>query len=292
MENYRKKTTLSGRLASWHKAFIASFAGALLGCSVFAGTYFYTTNLINQNTSSEVATVDTSKQTHIGDDNTNTYTTEELVAKVKPASVTVLTGNRMRNLTGNGSGVVYQNVNGAVYILTNAHVVSDAAIVEIYRNDLGVDAADVAEVVAMDTELDIAILRVQKPTQEYPVALAFGDSTQLREGQKVLAIGSPYVATLGSSFSGSVTEGIISGLNRTITDSGTMLKSRKSSTYIQIDAAINGGNSGGALIDLSGHLIGINSAKINSADNIGLAIPTAEIIEAMEGMNVPLPNIA
>lgn len=276
---------------SWTKPFVASLAGAILGCSIFTGGYYITTNAFGANNTPVQSSVPSNSYVQGTSSDT---TTAEVVAAVEPGIVTVLTGDRMRNLTGNGSGIVYKNENGKIYIVTNAHVVSDASIVEVYRNDLGVDSSDSVEVVAVDTDNDIAVLVINNPQYEYPVTIAFEDTNTLRVGQKVIAVGSPYVATLGTSFSGSVTEGIISGLNREVTSTvstGFYSSREVTQNYIQTDAAINGGNSGGALIDMNGNLVGINSAKISSAENMGLAISANDVIKAMEAMDVPLPDV-
>lgn len=102
---------------------------------------------------------------------------------------------------------------------------------------------------------------------------SFGDSSQLRTGEKVIAIGNP----LGQQFSGTVTQGIISGLNRTIdvdTTQGTV-----EMNVLQTDAAINPGNSGGPLINASGQVIGINSLKVSESgvESLGFAIPSNDV---------------
>jgi len=275
---------------SWKKPFFTSMAGALLGCSIFAGGYTATQAIFKDDSTSQ----STQSSNSYIQPTTTTTETAAVVAAVSPGIVTVLTGNRMGSLMGNGSGVVYKEEQGKIYILTNAHVVADAAIVEVYRNDLGSDAADSVEVLAVDEINDIAVLVIEKPEQAYPVSIDFENTDTLEVGQKVIAVGSPYVATLGTSFSGSVTEGIISGLNREIesqTKTGLYRSKTMIQRYIQTDAAINGGNSGGALIDMNGNLVGINSAKISSAENMGLAISANDVLETLKAMDVPLPNV-
>jgi len=275
---------------NWHISFFVSLMGALVGCLLFVAIFGLTNSIFNPKQAIDQNTRSTHEYIP---PKANESETSAVVAAVNPGMVTVLTGNRQHYLSGNGSGIVYKEQEGKIYILTNAHVIASAAVIEVYRNDLGAGAVDRAEVVATDDVNDIAVLVVEKPQQAYPVAVSFEDSTKLKVGQKVLAIGSPYVATLGTSFSGSVTEGILSGLNREV-ESPRDVGLRRSKViiqkYIQTDAAINGGNSGGALLDMNGNLIGMNSAKINSADNIGLAIATNDIIAAMEEMDVPLPT--
>jgi len=288
-----KKTKVAngnGSNNNWYAPFFISLMGALVGCLLFVAVFGLTNAIFNSNHAVDQNT----KSTHeYIPPQGNETETSAVVAAVTPGIVTVLTGNRQHYLSGNGSGIVYKEQDGKIYILTNAHVIASAAIIEVYRNDLGAGSVDRAEVLATDDVNDIAVLVIEKPQQSYPVAISFEDSTKLKVGQKVVAIGSPYVATLGTSFSGSVTEGIVSGLNREIEASREVGIRRGKvviQKYIQTDAAINGGNSGGALIDMSGNLIGMNSARINSADNIGFAIATNDIIAAMKEMNVPLPT--
>lgn len=284
-----KKAKFNADLVNWQTPFFISMVGALVGCSIFALVFTMTNSVFNSRPPLEQQT----QQTHeYIPASANDNDTSAIVSAVSPGIVTVLTGDRQHYLSGNGSGIVYRERDGKIYILTNAHVIADAAVIEVYRNDLGVGAVDRAEVLAADDINDIAVLVIERPQQLYPVAISFENSANLKVGQKVLAIGSPYVATLGTSFSGSVTEGIISGLNREIgTTKNVGLRNNKViiQKYIQTDAAINGGNSGGALLDMNGNLIGMNSATITSADNIGFAIATNDIIEAMKEMKAPLP---
>ncbi|GBU10659.1 hypothetical protein AwErysi_02750 [Erysipelotrichaceae bacterium] len=255
--------------------FMIAMSGALVGCSLFWGVIqVIPTQQISKTQNAQVI----EKVVYTND-------ISKMVEKVTPGVVTVLIGDRRLNLVGSGSGVVYHAENNKTYILTNAHVIANAAEIRVYRNDLGENKMDVAQVIAQDNVNDIAVLVLEKAEQAYPVSINFADSDALVLGQKVIAVGSP----LGSTFSGSVTEGIISGLNRQIQ---TDIFSQKSQSFIQTDAAINGGNSGGALIDMNGNLVGVNSAKISSADNIGLAIPSNKVIEVLKKLGVPLPDNA
>ncbi len=280
---FEKQNDGKGRLFSsgkkkTAKTFFTAMTGALLGSAIFwGGAQFIPASVQNGTPSS-------SQQTTIAEKTANYTDVSTVVQKVTPGVVTVLVGDRMMNLTGSGSGVVYHSENGKVYILTNAHVVSDATNIKVYRNDLGEEKTDVAKILAIDTLNDIAVLEVAQPKNEYPVVIDFADASTLQLGQKVVAVGSP----LGSTFSGSVTEGIISGLDRKI---AVDAYGKQFQTFIQTDAAINGGNSGGALIDMDGNLVGINSAKISSADNIGLAIPSNIVLEVLEKLDAPLPTV-
>lgn len=155
-----------------------------------------------------------------------------------------------------GSGVI---VKGG-YIITNNHVIKDAEEIKVVLSD---KREYEAELIGGDSKTDIAILKINE--KKLPIA-KLGDSDELRVGEWVLAIGSPYSARLGNT----VTHGIISGLGR----SGMQLSTYES--YIQTDAPINPGNSGGALVNLDGEVIGINSAILSrsgGSNGIGFAIP-------------------
>jgi Trypsin-like serine proteases, typically periplasmic, contain C-terminal PDZ domain len=272
------------------KTFFTAMAGAMTSCLIFGGGVYLT---MPQLFSNAVATSSTSSNANIVQSDLASATSV-IAANVIPGTVTVLVGDRSLNLIGNGSGIVYKNLNGKIYILTNAHVVENIDVIEVYRNDYGAERTDKATVVGVDVQNDVAVLEVADPENSYDVSISFANSDNLLVGQHVIAVGSPYVATLGESFSGSVTEGIISGLNRKVNNGSTGSLYRREpvySTYIQISAAINGGNSGGALIDMNGNLIGINSAKISNGENMGLAIPTNTVYEVLETLAVPLPDI-
>ena len=205
----------------------------------------------------------------------------ELAAQVKPGVVKITTegtvnvGGRSpfrgtpwedffelpdqpRELEGQGSGVIV-NFNGDQYILTNNHVIRHADNIRVETTD---SRFFEAEVVGRDSLSDIAVLKIA--AGDLPT-VAMGDSDQLREGEWVMAIGSPL------TFSHSVSTGIVSALGRErfFGEYGS---------FIQTDAAINPGNSGGALVNLGGELVGINTAIVSRSrrgGNIGLgfAIP-------------------
>jgi len=185
-------------------------------------------------------------------------------------------GKTFEELYGSGTGFV---VSSEGYILTNAHVVEGASkvTVKVY----GEDAEREATLIGSDTETDIAVLKVEG-AQLQPLKL--GDSDQVRVGEYVLAIGNPLST---DELANTITFGIISATKREITiDNYT-------NTYLQTDAAINFGNSGGPLINLNGEVIGINSAKTItagydemgnavSAEGIGFALPINQVKKIME----------
>lgn len=172
-------------------------------------------------------------------------------------------------LYSEGSGVIYTTANGKGYIVTNNHVISGAAKVKVI---LASGKTISAKVVGKDSTSDLAVLSID--SKYVTQTASFGDSNRLQSGQTVIAIGSPE----GSEYASTVTQGIISSPSRTITYNSNQM------TVIQTDAAINSGNSGGALVNSDGQVIGINSMKLsssNSGDSVegmGFAIPSNEVV--------------
>lgn len=168
---------------------------------------------------------------------------------------------------GTGSGVIYKRAGDKAYVVTNQHVVEGATQLEVTLND---GTKIPAKLLGGDVWTDLAVLEID--AGKIKKIAEFGNSDALKMGEPVMAIGNP----LGATFSGSVTQGIISGINRTIpvdiNQDGIM---DWQAEVLQTDAAINPGNSGGALINITGQLIGINSMKIaqNAVEGIGLSIP-------------------
>ena len=190
---------------------------------------------------------------------------EAVIAKVQPTvvqiNVTTSSGNQL------GSGVI---IDRRGYIITNNHVIDGATSINVVLND-GRKLS--AQLVGTDATDDLAVLKITPPANGLTVA-TLGDSSKLQVGQDVLAIGSP----LG--FSQTVTNGIISALNRTASEgqNGATLPNA-----IQTDAPINPGNSGGALVDLQGNLIGIPTLGAidpefrTPANGVGFAIPSNRV---------------
>ncbi|SEJ51497.1 serine protease Do [Bhargavaea ginsengi] len=177
---------------------------------------------------------------------------------------------------GTGSGVVIKKDDESAYIVTNNHVVEGATKLEISLSD-GERAE--AELVGADALSDLAVVRVDANLVDAE-PLPFGDSDALRAGDSVVAIGNP----LGLELSRSVTEGIVSATDRSIsvdTSAGEW-----EMNVIQTDAAINQGNSGGALVNMNGEVIGINSLKIGGSgvEGLGFAIPSDDVVPLVEEM--------
>ncbi len=161
--------------------------------------------------------------------------------------------------TNAGAGVIFDAAGG--YIVTNSHVVRSAEYVTV---TLYGGEEVTGKVVGADEDTDLAVVRIEA---EHPLsAVSFGDSSRLKVGQLVVAVGNPY------GLHDTLTFGIISGLNR------ENVNLSRYEDFIQTDASINPGNSGGPLLNIRGEVIGINSAIINYAQNIGFAIP-ANIVQ-------------
>lgn len=198
-------------------------------------------------------------------------TAEAIAAKVIPSVVGISTSTEVtyqsffgtqRGLqNGIGTGIIVDE-NG--YILTNSHVISDGNAKEII-----VQLTDGREVPGTvlwnDSSIDLAIVKIDAPNL---VAAELGDSETVKIGAYAAAIGNP----LGMAFDRSVTQGVISGLDRSITVSDGQNQVTMDG-LIQTDASINSGNSGGPLLNSAGQVIGINSAKAQSGEGLGFAIP-------------------
>ncbi|HHV98095.1 MAG TPA: PDZ domain-containing protein [Clostridiaceae bacterium] len=216
--------------------------------------------------------------TYVGNEISTSYESviTKIAEEVSPAIVGIRVTARTTSFffgetegTGEGSGIIIKS-NG--YVVTNYHVIQNAldrygkilsnAKIEVFLKD-NMDMPYKAEVVGTDSRTDLAVLKIDG--SNFPVA-ELGDSDKVKVGELAIAIGNPG----GLEYMGSVTAGIISGLNRTIVS-----ESGDKYTLIQTDAAINPGNSGGALLNSKGQVIGVNSIKIvaEEFEGLGFAIP-------------------
>ncbi len=173
--------------------------------------------------------------------------------------------------SGAGSGVIMSESGGKTYIMTAAHVIADGSKFTVTLNN---DEEYDATMVGYDGQTDIGVLSINKTG----LAVAtFGDSNDIEVGEACVAIGCPG----GLDFKNSVTQGIVSALDRPVESSiGYNTK------CIQVDAAINPGNSGGALFNMQGQVIGINSSKIASTDyeGMGFAVPSNTAVETANSL--------
>ena len=173
-------------------------------------------------------------------------------------------GQTPRRVNSLGSGFI---IDTSGLVVTNNHVIADADEINVILND---GTTLKAEIVGRDTKTDLALLKVKsdKPLK----AVKFGDSDKLRLGEWVIAIGNPF------SLGGTVTAGIVSARNRDI-------QSGPYDNYIQTDAAINRGNSGGPLFNLNGEVIGVNTAIISPSGGsigIGFAVPSKTVVAVID----------
>lgn len=210
----------------------------------------------------------------------------EAVEKVSPAVVGVTNVQQKTNFwdqqteeaneAGTGSGVIYKKTKDKAYIVTNHHVIEAADVLEVVLSD---ETKVEARLLGSDMFTDLAVLEIDAKNVEKTVEI--GQSENIKVGEPAIAIGNP----LGHMFAGSVTQGIISGKQRTIPqDFNQDGRADWQAEVLQTDAAINPGNSGGALINIEGQLIGINSMKISQmvAEGIGFAIPVDTAIPIIE----------
>ena len=200
-----------------------------------------------------------------------------VVEKVSPSVVSIMTEVQSASFRGTttqegaGTGIII-SANG--YIMTNNHVIDGAQSVEVVTTD-GTRYEDV-RVVGSDPLNDIAFLKIAQVNDL--AAAEIGNSSSIRIGQNVVAIGN----ALGQ-YQNTVTSGIISGTGRpVVAQSGDQLESL--TDLLQTDAAINSGNSGGPLLNMSGQVIGINTAVANDANGIGFAIPIDATKGLLEGL--------
>jgi 2-alkenal reductase len=179
------------------------------------------------------------------------------------------TGYFGQSLEGQGSGFIIDNQG---HIVTNNHVVDGASSIQItLSNGKTVDA----KVIGTDSLDDLALISVDSSAVQGITPLQLADSSVVKPGQMAIALGSPYGLT------NSITVGIISGLDRSLSDSG----SSSLSGLLQTDAAINPGNSGGPLLDSQGHVIGVNTAVQGSgADGIGFAVPSNTVTRVLPSL--------
>lgn len=273
------------------KTVLVPFVSGIMGCALVIGTCFGVPSIKEKLTGSDTsskATVQTSSGTTSNLISLSNYSNTAVFAanKILPSIVGIevsytATSNsffgfgtpQTSTATATGSGII---ISEDGYILTNNHVVdtsssnssysyydiSDATSVKVKLNSstYGDDSTYDAKIVGKDSQTDLAVLKIDKTDL---TAAEFGDSDQAVVGEFVMAVGSP----LGLDTT--VTQGIVSAVNREVESDGTKY------TCIQTDAAINSGNSGGALVNSEGKVIGINTLKLSGSgvEGIGFAIP-------------------
>lgn len=274
---------------------VSAILAAIIGAGGSFGAMYLTGSLGKTEGASVTEPQNNAPQniTNITVDETVNSSIEAVAKKAGPSIVGIRTTAAVMNFfggsseaTGEGSGIIYR-ADG--YIITNYHVIQSAvessnAKVEVFLPE-DVKTAITAKVIDYNIASDLAVVKIEKTGLN---AIEFADSDKLKVGQYAIAIGNPG----GLEFIGSVSSGVISGLNRSVSvDSGTSM------SLIQTDAAINPGNSGGALVDINGKLIGVNSVKLVSTgyEGMGFAIPSNTVKEICDKMisnqNKPAPYI-
>lgn len=206
-----------------------------------------------------------------GDGNTTITQEESTIAavaeKVGPSVVSIVTETQIQSYYGTtsgegaGTGII---VSEDGYVMTNNHVIDGATTVSVIDSEGAL--YDDVEVIGRDPLNDIAFLKINSTDTFTPAEL--GNSSSIRVGQQVVAIGN----ALGQ-YSNTVTSGIVSGTGRPVTASSGYGDSESLTDLIQTDASINSGNSGGPLVNMSGQVIGINTAIVEDANGIGFSIP-------------------
>lgn len=280
---------------------ISLLSGVVGGALSFGGLYYIANGNQSSSSTSSVSSTTSSGKTTVSNVTYNvTSDVTTAVSKVQDAVVSIINlqstssndqlgglfGSDESNSSSNdstletaseGSGVIYKKSGDTAYIVTNNHVVEGQKELQVVLAD---GTKVTATLVGTDSYTDLAVLKIS--SSKVTTVATFGDSSALKVGEPAIAIGSP----LGSEYANSVTEGIISSLNRQVTstnDEGEAI----SINAIQTDAAINPGNSGGPLINIEGQVVGINSSKIASSsssssgisvEGMGFAIPSNDVV--------------
>lgn len=271
--------------------FVSVILAMVLGLGGGIGGAYYVFK--NQSTSNNTTSDVPQKITTINVEESAASITEAVAKKAGPSVIGIRTTAAVTNFffgtsesTEEGSGIIYSSDG---YIITNYHVIESAvessnSKVEVFLPD-DTEKAIEATVIGYNISYDLAVIKINSTGL---TAIEFADSDSLAVGQSVVAIGNPG----GLEFIGSVSTGVISGLNRSITvDTGATM------SLIQTDAAINPGNSGGALVNSEGKLIGVNSVKLVSTEyeGMGFAIPSNKVKEIADKIiskqNEPTPYI-
>lgn len=297
-QNSFKKSSVKHTSGGFGKSVFIPFISGILGASLVMGVCFGVPTIKQNLLSGTHISLNTSSNTYDNTDNqldvtdysnTSIAVAEKALPSVVGIKVTYQISSIFGNSTGEatGSGII---ISDDGYIVTNNHVVSSESSsyyaiqeatgisVKLYNDDTNYEA----KIIGTDEYTDLAVLKIEK-TGLTPATL--GDSTKVKVGEFVMAVGNP----LGMDYS--VTTGVVSAIERDVVADG------KSYSVIQTDAAINTGNSGGALVNSVGEVIGINTLKLagNGIEGVGFAIPisstTSIISQLIEHKEVIRPFI-
>ena len=292
-DNYEPYNSVKGK-NNFSKSVLIPFASGVIGASLVVGTCFSVPSiksklLTNDNETKTVTTISTpSVQTNSNQVSLVDYTetSVSVAQKVLPSIVGInieyqvssIFSSRPSTATASGSGIILSEDG---YILTNNHVVNSSSSSSFYQMseatkitvNLYNDKTEYeAKIVGTDPQTDLAVIKIDKNGLT-PAEL--GNSNSLQIGEFVMALGNP----LGLEFS--VSCGVVSAVNREITDTDG-----KKYTLIQTDAAINSGNSGGALVNSRGQVVGLNTLKMSGSgiEGMGFSIPISSTISIYEDL--------
>lgn len=283
------KKKKSGKMKTLTACICSALAASILTGGIFSAAVLNKISSVNNggvyNTSASVQSNLTAVANTSG---AKALTTPEIAAKVGPSVVGIINKAKVEPKKyfnpftgryyyssdpntdqtiqqGSGSGII---ISSDGYIVTNEHVIDGATEITVILNT---GDEYTAALVGKDTKTDLAVLKIEKTGLP---AATLGDSTTVQAGELAVAIGNP----LGQEFAGTVTAGVVSAVNRTMTVEG------KTYNLIQTDAAINPGNSGGALVNQYGEVIGINTIKLSTdgVEGIGFAIAISEAKPILE----------
>lgn len=295
--SFKKSSSKISHHNGFGKSVIVPFVSGIIGATLVVGTCFGVPTIKNKiigGSSNGIITTSSSSDTSVVNVADYSNTSIAVAEKVLPSVVGITVNYQINSIFGNsssqatGSGII---ISEDGYIITNNHVISTESSSSYYAieeatgikvNLYGSDESYDATVVGTDSYTDLAVLKIDK-TGLTPATL--GNSDNVKVGEFVMAIGNP----LGMDYS--VTSGIVSAVNREVTSDGSVYYA------IQTDAAINSGNSGGALVNANGEVIGINTLKLSGTgiEGIGFAIPisstTSVINQLIDHQTVKRPYI-
>lgn len=255
-----------------HTAGLRYAAVLMCGMVLGGGMFALGTAMPKQAQTAQANSAQSYVMTVASESDSQELSTIEIAKKAGPSVVGVINKQKISSYwgeqtetAGSGSGIIIRSDG---YIITNQHVIDGASSVTVILNS---NEEYEASIVGEDAKTDLAVIKINATGL---TAAEIGKSSELEVGEKAVAIGNP----LGQEFAGSVTQGVISALNRTVSVEGRQY------TLIQTDAAINPGNSGGALVNNRGQLVGINSVKISSSETegMGFAIPIDDAMSVIE----------